>query len=335
MHNNEPATYVELNKKLLSKYKNDRINQVNSIKDYQEVLLEKLNNSDQAMLKQKRQKNKFRKFNDDTFKKISKLSYEDVLLIIKDKFFSFKTRRDYMKFAFYSTLFAIVFIGAVLSNHSSTNQSPPSSKQPISSIQIIDEHVDSPTTKQDEGKEENNQSNDVVQGKSTKIVQKDSRTYIEEEIDIKNIMSLDSKKFNPEYFNSKELNSNQSSQHTLIDKISGAFKNIYYETKQKSYNIFNTLKITKSTSEWKYNLAEKTFETSITVKNTDNNHLYRIEQLELIFTDSKGNQIDKRIVSPNQIIENKQSININIRTSDVPFQTAYAHVLILKQSVVG
>ncbi len=338
MQNNEPSTYVELNKKLLSKYKNDRINQINNIKDYQKVLIEKLQENESGVLKNKGNKNKLRKFNDDTFKKISKLSYEDILLIIKDKFFSFKHKKDYMKFAFYCTLFAIVLVGAILSNHSLTNQSPPVSQKPINSIQIIDENAGNPMGKTEQSKEEEeSKSNDIAQGKSSRIIQKDSRTYIEEEIDIKNIMSVDAKKFNPEYLHSKAINNNipEIKPDNTIEKIKGTFRNIYYQSKQKSYNIFNHLKITNSSAQWKYNLAEKTFETIITIQNTDSRHFYRIEQLELIFTDSTGITIDKRIVSPNQIIENQQSINIKIRTPDVPFQTAQSHVFILKQRVVG
>ena len=150
-------------------------------------------------------------------------------------------------------------------------------------------------------------------------------------------MSVDAKNFNPAYLNNKEINNNipAPQPNTTIEKMKGTFRNIYYQSKQKSYNIFNHLKITKSSSQWKYNLAEKTFETNITIQNTDSKHLYRIEQLELIFTDSMGKTIDKRIVSPNQIIENQQSINIKIRTPDVPFKTAESHVFILKQTVVG
>ena len=337
MQNDEPSTYVELNKKLLSKYQDDRINQMNNIKDYQKVLIDKLKENDSSPLQNKANKNKLRKFNDDTFKKISKLSYEDILLILKDKFFSFKNKKDYMKFAFYCTLFAMVLAGAILSNHSLTNQSQPLPQKPISSIQVIDENAGDPMTNNEQSNNEENKPNDIVQGKSSKIVQKDSRTYIEEEIDIKNIMSVDAKNFNPAYLNNKEINNNipAPQPNTTIEKMKGTFRNIYYQSKQKSYNIFNHLKITKSSSQWKYNLAEKTFETNITIQNTDSKHLYRIEQLELIFTDSMGKTIDKRIVSPNQIIENQQSINIKIRTPDVPFKTAESHVFILKQTVVG
>jgi hypothetical protein len=242
-----------------------------------------------------------------------------------------------MKFAFYCTLFAMVLVGAILSNHSLTNQSQPLPQTPINSIQVIDENAGDPMANNEPSNEEENKPNDIAQGKSSKIVQKDSRTYIEEEIDIKNIMSVDAKKFNPEYLNNKEINNNMPAPqpNTTIEKMKGTLRSIYYQSKQKSYNIFNHLKITKSSSQWKYNLAEKTFETNITIQNTDSKHLYRIEQLELIFTDSMGKTIDKRIVSPNQIIENQQSINIKIRTPDVPFKTAESHVFILKQTAVG
>ncbi|MFL1780550.1 hypothetical protein ABSA28_00240 [Candidatus Hepatincolaceae symbiont of Richtersius coronifer] len=118
------------------------------------------------------------------------------------------------------------------------------------------------------------------------------------------------------------------------NKFFGYLNSKYLALRQKSFNFFNEITITKSLGQWKSNLGGITFEIAVSLKNTSKNNVYVIKQLEVIFVDINGNAVEKRILNPGQIIQKNQNIMLTLKILDAPRSTITAYVFVKESQPV-
>lgn len=104
------------------------------------------------------------------------------------------------------------------------------------------------------------------------------------------------------------------------------------QTKQSVANFFNSVKVYKVNSFWETSNHSPQFKTVVTLYNASTAESYKVQEMELVFVNSKGKKISTRKITPNKVIRAGEFVRINIIFHETSKITADAYVFV-KQAV--
>lgn len=119
----------------------------------------------------------------------------------------------------------------------------------------------------------------------------------------------------------------------VVSHISTLFNTQYLKLKTINTNMFSKVAVYQNEGRWQ-NLQDRTFSSSVTLVNKDQNGTHLIRSLRVFFLNETGKKIGERLIVANELMNPNSSTTLHLTLNNTPEGTKSTYAFILDQQAI-